>query len=144
MTYKIYGNTESKFQHLMVLATILMMVLTISCKEASQPVQTTDSEKNTASNLITKINAVQTRATVTSVENSRSWKDRPLVQPGRWSPSRSSVVRFCFFTTLNLGMYRYLNLEVEIAKPHTISCMRSSTLFRAAQCEQNAVFRSGL
>lgn len=43
----------------MVLATILMMVLTISCKEASQPIQTTESEKNTTSDLITKINAVQ-------------------------------------------------------------------------------------
>ncbi|MBF4984516.1 hypothetical protein FNJ87_09320 [Nonlabens mediterrranea] len=59
MIDRINGNTESKFQHLMVLATILMMVVTISCKEASQPIQTTDGEKNTASDLITKINAVQ-------------------------------------------------------------------------------------
>ena len=59
MIDRIKEYTESKFQHLIVLATILMMVVTISCKEASQPVQTTDSEKNTASDLITKINAVQ-------------------------------------------------------------------------------------
>jgi hypothetical protein len=59
MIDRINGYTESKFQHLMVPATILIMVLTISCKEASQPIQTTDSEKNTASDLITKINAVQ-------------------------------------------------------------------------------------
>ncbi|KEZ93393.1 hypothetical protein [Nonlabens ulvanivorans] len=59
MNNRINGYTESKFQHLIFIATILMMVVTISCKEASQPIQTTDSEKNTASDLITKINAVQ-------------------------------------------------------------------------------------
>lgn len=59
MIDRIKEYTESKFQHLIVLATILMMVVTISCKEASHPIQNTDSEKNTASDLITKINAVQ-------------------------------------------------------------------------------------
>ena len=53
MKYKFHRKTKFEFQNLMVLSTIFMVLSCVSCKEES------NSLKNTESDLITKINAVQ-------------------------------------------------------------------------------------
>jgi len=53
MKYTFHRKTKFEFQNIMVLLTIFMVLLCVSCKEES------NSLKNTESDLITKINAVQ-------------------------------------------------------------------------------------
>ena len=53
MKYKFNRKTKFEFQNLMVVSTIFIVLLCFSCKEES------NSLKNTGSDLITKINAVQ-------------------------------------------------------------------------------------
>ena len=53
MTYKFNRKTNFEFQNLMVVSTVFIVLLCISCKEESNTI------KNTESDLITKINAVQ-------------------------------------------------------------------------------------
>lgn len=53
MKYKFHRKTKFEFQNLMVLSAIFMVLSCVSCKEES------NSLKNTESDLITKINAVQ-------------------------------------------------------------------------------------
>jgi len=53
MKYKFNRKTKFEFQNLMVITTIFIVLLCFSCKEES------NSLKNTESDLITKINAVQ-------------------------------------------------------------------------------------
>ena len=53
MKYKFHRKTKFEFQNLMILSTIFTVLLCISCKEES------NSLKNTESELIMKINAIQ-------------------------------------------------------------------------------------
>lgn len=53
MIYKFKPKTRLVFRNLMLVSSILVLLLSVSCKEKS------DSLKNTESDLITKINAVQ-------------------------------------------------------------------------------------